>query len=196
MTEKKRAPRKTNRELTETIFKTTTAILENEGYENVTFNNVARQSGVGRPVLYRRWQTPFELLLDAEDYFDDQDVDSFEDIDFSGHSLRENIINSLAHFDSTRPFMRAVLIELGKDNPVVNQYFNDLHQQQLTIMNGMLHQAIADGEISTPVTETVKLLPFNMLLYQAMVNQDGLSLTYITELVDTVVLPAIMAQQE
>lgn len=195
MSDKKRAPRKTNRELTESIFKATVTILDTEGYENVTFNNIARLSGTGRPMLYRRWHTPFELLLDAENYFDDRNITSEADIDFSGRSLKENIIDSLAHFDSSRQFMRAVLIELGKNNPVVNEYFVKLHKEQLYIMERILSQAELDGEIKHTVTDNVKLLPFNLLLYQAMVNRNQLSLNYITDLVNTIVLPAIMAQQ-
>lgn len=195
MTDKKRAPRKTTEELTLNIFKATIAILEDDGYEKVTFNNIARAAGTGRPVLYRRWQSAFALLLDAENYFDDTEIDSFADIDFTGKSLRENLITSLAHFDSSRQFLRAVLIELGNDNPVVHTYFAELHRQQLYIMERILSQAQLDGELNHTVTDTVKLLPFNLLLYQAMVDQQDVSTDFVTNLVDTVVLPAIYAQQ-
>ncbi|GEP19736.1 TetR/AcrR family transcriptional regulator [Pediococcus argentinicus] len=195
MADKKRAPRKTNDELTQNIFKAAINILENDGYESVTFNNIAHTANTGRPVLYRRWNTPFELLLDAEDYFDDTEIDTFADIDFTGKSLRENLITSLAHFDSSRQFLRAVLIELGNDNPVVHNYFNDLHRQQLYIMERIISQAQLDGELKHTVTDTVKLLPFNLLLYQAMVDQKDVSVDFVTTLVDEAIIPAIMAQQ-
>ncbi|GEK28585.1 TetR/AcrR family transcriptional regulator [Furfurilactobacillus siliginis] len=195
MTEKKRAPRKTTAELTHNIFKAAIDILDNDGYEKVTFNNIARAAQTGRPVLYRRWQSAFELLLDAEDYFDDTEINDFSELDFTGKSLRENLITSLAHFDSSRQFLRAVLIELGNDNPAVHNYFAELHRQQLYIMERIISQAQLAGELHHTVTDNVKLLPFNLLLYQAMVDQQDVSADFVTHMVDTIVLPAIMAQQ-
>jgi len=196
MAASKRAPRKTNEELTATIFTAAMAILNADGYEQVTFNTVAQRAGTSRAVLYRHWDSVFELLLDAQTYFDDDNPDTFANIDFSGQNLRTNLINSLAHFDGSQPFLRALLIELGQDNPVVHQYFDQLHQQQLFIMERMLSAAQLAGEIQHTVTDNIKQLPFDLLLYQAMVDQQPVTQTYIESLVDTVVLPAITAQQD
>ncbi|GAY72403.1 TetR/AcrR family transcriptional regulator [Lentilactobacillus kosonis] len=196
MTDSKRAPRKTNKELNDQIFSAAINILNTEGYEQVTFNNIAKQAGTSRPVLYRHWGSAFELLLDAEEYFDDEEADTFENLDFSNRSLRENLVVSLAHFDGSQPFLRAILIELGNDNPVVHKYFDGLHQQQLYIMERMLSAAQLNNEIKHTVTDNVKLLPFNLMLYQAMVDQSPVTKDWIENLVDTVVLPAIMNQQD
>lgn len=195
MATSKRAPRKTNRELTENIYRAAIELLNTEGYEKVTFNNIAQKAQTSRPVLYHHWDSAFELLLAAEDYFDDDEIDTFSDLDFSGVSLRDNLISSLSHFDGSQQFLRAVVIELGRDNPVVHKYFADLHKQQLYIMERMLSQAQLTGEIKHTVTDNVKLLPFDMLLYQAMVDQRPITEEYVTTLVDTIVLPAILAQQ-
>ncbi|WP_268912227.1 TetR/AcrR family transcriptional regulator [Lentilactobacillus sp. SPB1-3] len=195
MVNSKRAPRKTNQELNERIFSATINILNTEGYEQVTFNNIAKEAGTSRPVLYRHWDSAFELLLAAEDYFDDEEEDTFENLDFSDHSLRENLIVSLSHFDGSQSFLRAILIELGNDNPVVHKYFAGLHKQQLYIMERMLSAAQLKNEIKHTVTDNVKLLPFNLMLYQAMVDQNPVTKGWIENLVDTIVLPAIMDQQ-
>lgn len=191
----KRAPRKTAKELNANIFAAAIAILNTDGYEQVTFNNVAQRAGTSRAVLYRHWQSVFELLLDAQDYFDDEEIDTFDDLDFAGHSLRDNLISSLSHFDGSQPFLRALLIELGQNNPVVHRYFDQLHKQQLYIMERMLSEAQLAGEIKHTVTDNIKLLPFDQMLYQAMVDQQPVTPMFIETMVDTIVLPAIMAQQ-
>ncbi|KRM71813.1 TetR/AcrR family transcriptional regulator [Lacticaseibacillus brantae] len=195
MTAQERAPRKTNEELNTSIFSAAMMILNEEGYERVTFNNVAQRAGTSRAVLYRHWDSVFELLLAAQAHFDEGKPETFANIDFSSRNLRANLINSLKHFDGSQPFLRALLIELGQNNPIVHQYFNQLHQQQLFIMERMLSAAQLAGEIRHTVTDNIKQLPFDLLLYQAMVDQQPVTQTFIENLVDTVVLPAIMAQQ-
>lgn len=41
------------------------SIYGESGKSQVTFANVAAQAGIGKPALYRRWETPQELLMDA-----------------------------------------------------------------------------------------------------------------------------------
>lgn len=190
-----RAPRKTNEELNHAIFQATIDLLNNEGYENVTFNNVAKAAGTGRPVLYRRWDSPFDLILEAEDYFSTDEIDSYDEIDFSGHTMRENLIDSLGHFNASPQFMRAFLFELGRETPSVKKFFNDMRKQNLYIMERLLSQAQLAGEINHTVTDDVKLMPINLLLYQAMIDQNEVSAAFVANLVDHVVIPAIMAQQ-
>lgn len=194
MPTKKRAPRKTNEELTHAIFQAAVDILNTDGYEKVTFSNVARRSHTSRAVLYRRWESPFLLLLEAEEYFSN-DNDSYDNVDFSGKSMRDNLISILEHFDASPQFMRAFLFELGQNTPSVRRFSDDLRKQDLYLMERLLSQAQLNGEIKHTVTDYVKLMPFNLLLYQAMVDQRELSSELIAEIVDSVVIPAIMAQQ-
>ncbi|TYC48159.1 TetR/AcrR family transcriptional regulator [Weissella muntiaci] len=191
-----RAPRKSVAELNEAIFSAVIHLLETSGYENVTFNNVAKASGVGRPVLYRRFADPFTMVLAAEQYYSVDEVQSYDQIDFSGKRLRENLIDSLMHFNGSPPFMRAFLIELGRGTETVNNFFAELSKQNELIMTRMLEQAILDGELKNDVIREVKLMPFRALLYQVLVDQSAVSLEFVTDLVDNIVIPAIHNQQK
>lgn len=199
MVNKKRAPRKTNEALNKAIFQATITLLNNEGYEAVTFSNVARLAKTGRPVLYRRWNSPFDLLLDAHNYFSEDEVDDYTNIDFSGATMRENLIRILSHFNASPQFMRAFLFELGQNTSAVQKFSNQMHQQNLYIMERLLSQAQLDGEIKHTVTDDVKLLPFNLLQYQAMMEPNGMTAesvqTFAESVVDHIVVPAILAQQ-
>jgi len=46
-------------------FEATRVIYGESGKSQVTFANVAARAGIGKPALYRRWETPQELLMDA-----------------------------------------------------------------------------------------------------------------------------------
>ncbi|MGA9873954.1 MAG: TetR/AcrR family transcriptional regulator [Rhodococcus sp. (in: high G+C Gram-positive bacteria)] len=39
-----------------------------DGYTKMTVNDVAREAGVTRPTIYRRWDGKFDLVVDALDY--------------------------------------------------------------------------------------------------------------------------------
>lgn len=46
-------------------FEAARLLYGESGKSQVTFANVAAQAGIGKPALYRRWETPQELLIDA-----------------------------------------------------------------------------------------------------------------------------------
>ena len=55
--------RRRGSELKEAIYKAAINILENEGYEKVTFQNVAKEAKTTRSVLYRYWYDVFDLIF-------------------------------------------------------------------------------------------------------------------------------------
>ena len=57
--------RRRGSELKEAIYKAAINILENEGYEKVTFQNVAKEAKTTRSVLYRYWNDVFDLIFEA-----------------------------------------------------------------------------------------------------------------------------------
>ncbi|QBO37471.1 TetR/AcrR family transcriptional regulator [Periweissella cryptocerci] len=195
MTDKKNTTRRSGEALTRAIYTAALDILNTAGFEKVTFANVARQAETARTVLYKRWDSPFAMLFDAVQYFSHDGSDDAPAVDFTGHTLRENLISIVNHFHVSNPFMRALLFELGRNSPEVQKIFEDMRQQELFYMERVLSQAQLTGEIKHTVTDYVKLMPFNLVLYQAIISQTDLTPGFGIELVDSVVLPAIMAQQ-
>ncbi|MFT9098776.1 TetR/AcrR family transcriptional regulator, partial [Liquorilactobacillus sp.] len=182
-------------ELMNAIFHSTIEILNNEGYSNLTFSRVAILAGTTRAVLYRRWENPFMMLYDAEQHFSD-DISSFSNIDFSNSSMRANLVRAIGHFHSSPKFIRAYMTELGNDMPYAKNLASKIKKDNLFIMGRLLKQAQLDGEIKKNVSDYVKLLPFNLLMYQAMLNPDELTHAWVKQMIDETVIPAIMAQQK
>ena len=52
-------------QVTDRVFDATMTLLEQGGISAVTFQEVAKQAGVGRATLYRRWPDPAFLVGDA-----------------------------------------------------------------------------------------------------------------------------------
>jgi AcrR family transcriptional regulator len=63
------APRSPGRprdpELDRAILDATIRILADEGFARLTIEAVAREAGVGKPTIYRRWASKTELVIDA-----------------------------------------------------------------------------------------------------------------------------------
>jgi AcrR family transcriptional regulator len=47
------------------ILDATLALLEEEGFERMSIEQVAQRAGVGKPTIYRRWASKHELVIDA-----------------------------------------------------------------------------------------------------------------------------------
>ncbi|KRL00868.1 hypothetical protein [Liquorilactobacillus capillatus] len=135
------------------------------------------------------------LLYEAEQYFSD-DIKSLAELDFSGATMRDNLIRTISHFHSSPRFMHAYMVELGNETPSAQKLEKKLKKENLFIMERLLSQAQLNGEIKHTVTDYVKLLPFNLLLYQVMIDQAEVTDAWVNQMIDEVALPAIMAQQK
>ncbi|WP_329240163.1 TetR/AcrR family transcriptional regulator C-terminal ligand-binding domain-containing protein [Actinoallomurus sp. NBC_01490] len=60
-----RATRRRGAVLTRAIFEATLAELAEGSFEELAFDKIAARAATGKAALYRRWDTPAELVLDA-----------------------------------------------------------------------------------------------------------------------------------
>lgn len=195
------ATRKTGDDLTNAIFSVTREIMAQEGYQAVNFARIARESGTSRTVLYRRWQSPFALMTEAIQDEAHQVQGKLVDADFSTGSLRGDLLEMLTRYKHSadimgRTYNRAILGEVSKDdNTDVLTFLNQIKQSNLFIMERILSKAQLNGEINNTTTDMVKLLPFELLRYHFLMSDEPITDDFVAELVDDVILPAIMNQQ-
>ena len=76
--------RRRGENLTNNIYKAVIDILRKDGYRELTFQAVARAAKTSRAVLYRRWETMFDLIHEFVKYkiatvFDGDLIDVIED---------------------------------------------------------------------------------------------------------------------
>lgn len=195
------ATRKTGDDLTNVIFTVTRDIMAAEGYQAVTFARIARESGTSRTVLYRRWSSPFALMTEAIQAKAHEVQGTLVDADFNTGSLRGDLIAMLTRYKHSadimgRTYNRAILGEVSKeDNQDVTTFLAQLKQSNLFIMERILSKAQLNGEINNTTTDLVKLMPFELLRYRFLISDKPITDDFIAEVVDEIVLPAIMQQQ-
>jgi AcrR family transcriptional regulator len=84
--------------LDEAIILATRDRLVRDGYSRMTIGDIAADAGVSRPTLYRRWETKFDLVVDALDYGFRKQRDTYT-LDLSGLAPREALIEAVHRLD-------------------------------------------------------------------------------------------------
>ncbi|QYN21137.1 TetR/AcrR family transcriptional regulator [Amycolatopsis sp. DSM 110486] len=86
--------------LDEAIILATRRRLVLDGYSRMTIRDIAADAEVGRPTLYRRWGTKFELVVDALDYGFRKQHSMFE-MDLDELAPREALVEVVRRLDPT-----------------------------------------------------------------------------------------------
>ena len=84
--------------LDEAIILATRDRLVRDGYSRMTIGDIAADAKVSRPTLYRRWNTKFELVVDALDYGFRKERDRYT-LDLSRMEPREALVEAVRRLD-------------------------------------------------------------------------------------------------
>ena len=155
-------------ELKKAIYKAAVHILENEGYEKVTFQNVAKEAKTTRSVLYRYWDDVFDLIFEA---------------------VRFNISQNPEWRGNPKGFLAFVSFMQSQGKNVLESTVGNVLPSNLIIMERLLARAQERGEAREKIGQTAKLLPFQMTRYHMLLEGQSMNDKQINELVDEVLLP-------
>lgn len=185
--------------LIQDIFRVTYNLLQTESFTELTFTRVAKDAHTSRSVLYRYWDTPFELALAAVHDKTQSANQLIERPQFDNGSLRADLLFIGQHF--TRwlqsipvEFNRLILSEMASQEKQVQQLLNSANQYSLKLMHHVLTLAVSRREIKevTQVPISTQLVLFQLIRYQFVVANKSITYQDITDWVDSIVLPAIL----
>jgi AcrR family transcriptional regulator len=190
--------RRTGEELTDAIYDAALTVLNQLGYEKTTFATIAKEAGTSRTVLYRRWDSPKDLLIDAVHTKGKVLGTSVRDGNYDTGSLRGDLFKlcneyRLAFNRINRDFFHALLSE--PDGSKTFQMFANNHVSNLYVVDRIFAKAQLRGEVTVAITDNVKLLPFKLMRYELIASAGPVPKSIIPQILDEIVLPAIMAQQ-
>ncbi|QTN00305.1 TetR family transcriptional regulator [Sediminibacillus dalangtanensis] len=187
--------RKRGEELEIAILEAADEIIKMKGYWSLTFQNVAKQAKTSRTVIYRRYETPFEILHALVKYkskqaFDGPMIDLLKD----KGSLREDLIAVMELFQQLfrkvgLGVLDAMLFELRQGNEESLLWLNQAHESNIKVMKKVQGFAMRRGEIKHEFSRMQMILPFNILRMENLMNGKKLTKEYIIQLVDEVLMP-------
>lgn len=191
------AQRRRGEELKAAIYEATVELLENDGYEAVTFQNVARKAETTRSVIYRYWTDRFSLLHDAAVYFAMQNPKyhgSMVDAVINNGSLRVDLLQMLQHLRDDaalfpKNFLAYLFFEESQGHKIFDSAIAGVQGADLLIVERILIRAQERGEARMNISEQAKLLPFQLLRYHFFMNPKPMTDEEIVELVDDILMP-------
>ncbi|HEY4400300.1 MAG TPA: TetR/AcrR family transcriptional regulator [Lactobacillaceae bacterium] len=182
-------------DLENTIYAATLKILARDGYEKTTFAQIAREAKTSRTVLYRRWDTIFELVHDAIEH--DVPEMRVENLQYDTGSLRGDLIALgkifQAHGNKVNDeFVRASVQEFSSGSALAKRMMRQVEQVNFQIIGEICARAIERGELQQLPSKRVQLLLFEILRYQGILLRSQ-ALEDVEGIVDEIILPAYYA---
>lgn len=189
--------RRRGTELTEAIYEATREILENDGLSALTFPKVATAAGTSKPVIYRRWDSPFALAIAAvQDKIKLENHGRMDELKLTGTSLRADLAQLLQRFIVSmnafgQSYTNTFFSGMSKQqNEVIQKMINEATEIDISALDRVLKRAKGRGELTTTeMSDDLKLLPFDWLRYHLFINKS-VSKVNLTALIDDVLIPS------
>lgn len=185
-------------QLQERIVDAVNSLLSEQGYDGVTFEEVARRCGASKASLYRRWSTKRDMVIAAIKAGAARH-NTADRIDTG--SLRGDLLALCHRLDRT---MRAadsqsamLLLQAGLEDPELCEAIETgAGPTGARLPAEVLGAAAARGELPAGVSPFAFEEVVGAALLLRRVNGLLVDDTYLDALIDTVVLPALRASAE
>jgi len=181
--------------LSTSIYNAILKLIDEVGYENLTFQQIAKVAKTSRTVLYRRGATKFDLirgLVDdrAKEIFGGKLIDKIENTG----NLRGDLLHILTlYLKLFKEFNPAILnvyfFEIMQGNEEVVRDYSDTAEKNIFAMHKLLDMAKARGERIKDVSDLTLTLPFKLIRMEYLMNRNVLYEKQIVTLVDEILLP-------
>ena len=162
-------------------------LLEKKGYGGVSIEGIARESGVGKPTIYRWWPTKAAIfreiyVIDGAEFLDHADTGSLEG-DLRG------IMRGLCRLYTTTPHGRALVgmfAEAQLDPRIMPDFAAGLQALREKGTQGAMKRAIRRGELRKDFDlDFGSDLLFGPVLYRLMIEGRPLNRAFVDRVVDS-----------
>ena len=160
------------------------------GISGISMDDIAREAGVSKTTVYRRWSSKEALVIDALQ----SGVKPFEKVDTG--DLRQDLTLYLREVierfarDETKDVLPH-LIEAATRDPAINQALESYVQCRRRPMRTIFEQAIGRGELPADTDIDVLIdITIGPLMYRRLITHGAIDQTYIDRILTTI-LPTI-----
>jgi AcrR family transcriptional regulator len=184
--------------LTESIYQAVENIIKTEGYTSLNFQKIAQAAQTSRTVLYRRWETPLELIHDiivekSLHALGGEFIDMLEDTG----SLRGDLLYMLTlyqrfYIEVGPEIMNAMLFEMSQNSPTMVAIGQNAVKRNIVAMRKVLDFARMRDEKVKKVSEFALRLPFDLIRMQYLLHRTAIDARQLESLVDEILLPVFV----
>ncbi len=179
------------------IYLATREILAEDGLAGLTFPKVADRANTSKPVIYRRWDSPFALAIAAlQDKIKRENNGRTDEIKLTGRTLAEDLTQVLKRFTVSmktfdESYLGSLMGGLNKEQgAAIQRMIAEGNAIDINAIDRVVKRAQDRDELGAgTLPDQVKLLPFDLLRYHLFVNQE-FSDAELASVIDDVLLPA------
>ena len=185
--------RRRGSELEEALLDAAWQELQATGYAGLTYDGVAARAATSKPVLYRRWPTKADLVVDAMQH---AGLFAQRELPDTG-SLREDVLTSLRNFNASRAdFVTAISVymaNIASDTGLSPAALRDrLLGDRASGGAVLLERAVGRGEVpDRPRPPGLVTMPFDLFRHDLTMTLAKVPERRILEIVDDLWLPLI-----
>jgi AcrR family transcriptional regulator len=179
---KRRPGRPRDPRIDEAVLRATRELLDDLGYQRLTYDAVAQRAGVHRPAVYRRWPTKLHLVLDACKDAVEAGLAFPESGDFE-ENLRFMVASTVNLFalDYVRAGLAGALAEIAVDQVMIDEFAKTYAHAAARQFIEVVEDHVARGEIR-PIDGSILLTTITGTVFMRMTSLGGAAGT--TEFVD------------
>ncbi|VDG17771.1 hypothetical protein [Lactobacillus brevis] [Lactiplantibacillus mudanjiangensis] len=185
-------------DLEQAIYNAAYELLSTHRYQEVTLSKIAAAANTSRSVLYRHWDNAFEIMFAAMHNHLRQTNATLPNFEFDKGNLRANVIYTGVQFNQIRnsmlpEFQHMMIAEMHNHPKAIHKLLIDMTTGNLAMMAYVIKLAQRTGELTHQPSDNAQLALFQLIRYRFMVEDQSLTTDDITQLVDDVVMPALLA---
>ena len=136
------------------IIKASLELISSLGIQGFTIKNLAKKIGITEPAIYRHYENKISILIAILDFFNEQSESVFvKQVKSSDNSLDQIQKIFQGHFNAFErtPSLVNVIFseEIFRNEPTLQEKIADIMNRNSDIINAIVTEGQAKGEIST-----------------------------------------------
>ncbi len=164
-------------------------LLAEEGYVDLTIEGVARRAGVGKPTVYRRYDSKASLvaasLLEVLEGVNPEPPDTGD----PAADAKRLLGNLVAALDT--PFGRALaeIVSPAARDPQLSQLFAAAVDDRRVLIRTVMRRAADAGRLAVADVEVAIDVVLGAIYFRHLITREPLDATFVAQTVDAVVRP-------
>ncbi len=186
------ADRKIDRRIARTTERVRAAAVEiavSEGLAACTMQNIAERAGVARSTIYRHWEGPGELLVEALETLSAAPAPDSIDVQTSAHEVIRSLVAGLAHALNATPWgkLAAELVAASRQDPDLEDLLRRFVRTRLDVATPAIISAQQRGDITADLDPDYLLgLIVGPIYYRHLIARENLDDQWTTAHTDQI----------
>ncbi|AEV95836.1 TetR/AcrR family transcriptional regulator [Pediococcus claussenii] len=184
-------------ELEAAIYTAALELLKEDGFSALSFGKIATRANTSKSVIYRRWNTPFELIISAvQAQIISENNGRLDQLTLNGKTLEADLSQLFKRLNISLSSFGALSVgnligEVSQQqSEILRKMINDATKTDKNSIDKVILRAQHRGELGPgDLPETLQLLPFEWLRYHVFIG-GGIDQQKINDLINLVLIPS------